>query len=90
MAQYYDYGQPRYSPEPRYNEPRYVEPRRYERGIGEGEAISIARNNGMARVVRVTGGNNVWRLTGLDRRGYELRMVIDARTGRVVAAERDR
>ncbi|MDB5509381.1 MAG: hypothetical protein JWL93_1850 [Hyphomicrobiales bacterium] len=79
--------------------PQYrVEPRRYEerrgppmaRGIDRREAVAIAQSAGMDRVVRISGASgDVWRLTGLNGRGREVRMVIDGRTGRIIARERE-
>ena len=68
--------------------------RRYERrrdyGVSEGRAVGIARSAGMSRLVRITGGNGrVWRVTGVDRRGSEIRLVIDDQSGRVLSRERE-
>lgn len=72
--------------------PRYREEWRDRRrdSIDEGEAIAIARNAGMERRLRVTGGyGRDWRVIGLDRFGREIRFIIDDRTGRILSRDRD-
>jgi hypothetical protein len=72
--------------------PRYREERRGYRddSISEGEALGIARSAGLYQSVRITGGHGrVWRVTGIDRGGREIRMMIDDRTGQIVARERE-
>lgn len=91
-AQYYDPAPRGYGYERGYREapPVYREQRGYRGGISEGQAAAIARSGGMYQMVRITGGNGrVWRVTGIDRGGREIRMMIDDQSGRIVARERE-
>ncbi|HVL70649.1 MAG TPA: PepSY domain-containing protein [Beijerinckiaceae bacterium] len=74
---------------PEYREERRGPPIRGERRFDEvtrGEAVRIARRNGMVEVDEVVQAGPRWRLEGTDRRGRDMRVVIDRRTGEVLEA----
>jgi hypothetical protein len=54
------------------------------------EATSIARGQGMVEVDAVSLAGRRWRVDGMDRRGNDMRVVIDSRTGDVISVSRDR
>lgn len=92
QAQSVEVGPRGFRVDPYDNGPRYREEwrDRHGDGIDEREAVSIARNAGMDRRLRVTGGyGRDWRIVGLDRFGREIRFVIDDRTGRILSRDRD-
>ena len=91
MAQSFEVGPRGFRVDPGYDRDRGDRGRRdRDDSVSEREAIGIARSAGMARVGRISGGyGRVWRVTGIDRRGDELRMVIDDRSGRVISRERE-
>ncbi|MBX9911393.1 MAG: PepSY domain-containing protein [Beijerinckiaceae bacterium] len=66
-----DPGPERYAPRPRFD------------GISEREAVRIARRQGVEEVERVRETPRGWRISGLDRNGDEIRVII-SRDGDVV------
>ncbi len=54
--------------------------------VTQGEATRIARRQGMVEVEAVTAAGPRWRVEGTDRRGREMRVTIDRRTGEVLQA----
>jgi hypothetical protein len=64
---------------------RILPDRDYRRGprwrVSEREAVRIARRYGILDVDRVVRTEREWRVSGVDRRGRFIRVVIDARTG---------
>ncbi len=59
-------------------------PRRGPPGISERQAVRIARSEGMREVDDVFRQRRTIRVEGVDRRGDDLTVIIDARTGDVV------
>ena len=59
-------------------------------GVSEREAVRIARRNGLADVNRVVDAGRQWRVSGIDRRGRSMSVVVDARSGDVVRVVRER
>lgn len=90
-AQSFEVGPRGFRVDPDRDGPRYREEGRgYREDISEGEAMGIARSAGLAQSVRITGGHGrVWRVTGFDRGGREIRLMIDDRTGRILSRERE-
>jgi hypothetical protein len=66
-----DPGPERYAPRPRYD------------GISEREAVRIARRQGVDEVERVRETPRGWRISGLDRNGDEIRVIV-SRDGDVI------
>lgn len=63
--------------------------RRYEReGISEGEAVLIARRQGLDRVERVRQGRRGWVVAGIDIDGDDIRVII-SNDGDVVDVQRE-
>jgi hypothetical protein len=63
--------------------------RRYRRNVDRGDAIYIARRNGVGQVRRVTHNRGDWVVIGDARRGPGfLRVRIDDRSGRVIQVSR--
>lgn len=60
----------------------------YEDGIGEREAVRIARRRGIVEVERVRRRRNVWIVSGTDDYGDDLRIVISD-NGEVLDIRRD-
>ncbi|WP_332685359.1 hypothetical protein [Bosea sp. (in: a-proteobacteria)] len=60
----------------------------YDYGIGEREAVRIARRRGLVDVERVRRGRNVWIVSGTDDYGEDLRIVIGD-DGEVLDIRRD-
>jgi len=58
--------------------------------VSEREAIGIARRRGVVEVNRVVRGDREWRVSGRDRRGNRIRVVINARSGDVIRVVRVR
>jgi len=59
------------------------------REISEREAIGIARDNGLdGRPERVVRTGDEWRVSGEDRRGRRIRVIIDAESGDVIRTVR--
>ncbi len=57
-------------------------------GIGQYEAVAIARANGVVRIHDVEREDGGWEVEGRDRRGRDIEIEIDNR-GRVTEIERD-
>jgi hypothetical protein len=55
------------------------------REIGERDAVSIARSEGMREIDTVSRRSNSYRVVGVDRRGDDLQVDIDRRTGEVIS-----
>ena len=68
---------------------RLAEPERApvyrSRGISEGEAVRIARSEGVRDVDDVRRTRSRYVVEGVDRRGDDIRVDIDRRTGDVIA-----
>lgn len=63
--------------------------RRYEReGISEGEAVQIARRQGLDRVEHVRQGRRGWVVAGIDVDGDDIRVII-SNDGDVVDVQRE-
>jgi len=58
--------------------------------ISEREAVRIARRQGIVDVNRVARAGREWRVSGINRRGHSMRVIIDARSGRVLRTVRMR
>jgi hypothetical protein len=52
--------------------------------ISEREAVRIARRAGIVDVNRVVRADREWRVSGVNHRGRTIRVVIDARSGRIL------
>jgi len=59
--------------------------RRPAREIGERDAIRIARSEGVREVDDVTRTRNAYRVMGTDRRGDDIQVDVDRRSGDVIA-----
>jgi len=59
--------------------------RRSAREIGERDAIRIARAEGVREVDDVTRTRNAFRVMGTDRRGDDIQVDVDRRSGDVIA-----
>jgi hypothetical protein len=64
---------------------------RFDRGddVSRGEAVRIARGEGLRDVDDVSRRGRRWIVEGSDRRGNDIRVTIDSRDGSVVDVERD-
>jgi uncharacterized membrane protein YkoI len=58
---------------------------RDRRGISEREAVRIARSEGLREVDNVRTDRRVYRVIGADRRGRDIRVDVDRRTGEVLS-----
>lgn len=62
---------------------------RFEReGISEGEAVRIARREGLERVERVRQGRRGWVVAGIDMDGDDIRVIISNR-GDIIDVQRE-
>ena len=52
------------------------------------DAIRAARRVGLREIDRTTRGGRTWRVEGSDRRGRDMTVTVDARTGDVVNVDR--
>jgi hypothetical protein len=68
------------------------ESRRTPQRVSEREAVRIARRNGVDDVTRVVRADRdrEWQVSAISRRGDSVRVVIDARSGKVVRVVRRR
>ena len=64
-----------------------IERRPADMGIGERQAIRIARDEGLREVDDVTRRRNVFIVRGADRDGDDIKVVIDRQTGEVLSVE---
>lgn len=64
-------------PPPRFDDRR--------RGISEREAVRIARGEGVRDVDNVREGRGSYRVYGTDRRGRDIRVEVDRRSGNVLS-----
>jgi hypothetical protein len=71
-----------------FNDPRVRPGRPFVRPVSPREARAIARREGLVEVDFVSRNGDRYRVEGFDRRGRELRVVIDARTGDVIRVVR--
>jgi hypothetical protein len=75
---------------PEFREDRRGPPLRDDRRrfdeVTRGEAVRIARRSGIVEVDEVIPAGPRWRIEGTDRRGRDMRVVIDRRTGEVLEA----
>lgn len=72
---------------------RITPDRNHRRGdwrISEREAVRIARRQGLVDVNRVARAGREWRVSGINRRGHRMRVIIDARSGRILRTVRMR
>ncbi|WP_279482085.1 PepSY domain-containing protein [Aureimonas sp. SK2] len=69
---------------PDFDYDRSPPPRRGPPGISERQAVRIARSEGMREVDDVFRQRRTFRVEGADRRGDDLTVIIDARTGDVI------
>jgi len=60
---------------------------RRDGGIGEREAVRIARHEGLRQVDDVRRTRSDFVVRGTDRRGNDIRVAVDRRTGEVVSVE---
>lgn len=68
--------------------PPYYERRRYDDFISRRDAVRIARSEGLVDVEEVFRDGARYRVEGVDRRGRDMRVVIDARSGDVIRVVR--
>jgi hypothetical protein len=64
--------------------------RRDDWRISEREAVRIARRQGLVDVNRVARAGREWRVSGINRRGHRMNVIIDARSGRILRTVRMR
>jgi hypothetical protein len=57
--------------------------------VSRGEAVGIARREGLRDVDDVSRRGPLWRIEGQDRRGSEMTVAVDARTGEVRRVSRE-
>ena len=69
----------RRGPPPRFDD------RRDRRGISQREAVRIARGEGLREVDDVREGRRSYRIFGTDRRGRDIRVEVDRRSGDVLS-----
>jgi hypothetical protein len=67
-----------------------VSPGRPDFRIDRHEAVRIARDHGMDEVNDTDRDRGVWTIRGRDRHGDRMRIVISARSGRVIDIDRHR
>lgn len=72
-----------------YDPPGFQEERRVN-WISPREARSIAREEGLVEIDAVTRTGNRYRVEGVDYRGRDVRVIIDARSGDVIRVVRER
>lgn len=56
--------------------------------VDRGEAVGIARRRGLVDVDRVSREGRRWVVEGSDRRGRDMEVEVDSRTGEVLSARR--
>jgi hypothetical protein len=66
---------------------RMNETDRYDEGISQREAIRIARHEGLRQVDGVRRSRSAYVVLGTDRRGDDIRVSVDRRTGEVISVE---
>jgi hypothetical protein len=66
---------------------RRSEPDTVRRGISDREAVRIARHEGLRQVENVRRRGSAYVVDGMDRRGNDMRVSVDRRTGEVISVE---